>query len=322
MIRILLAILILIACVSCVPEKSDVVQLGRGNWDTGHFQSEIVRLLLMEMGFAVEIVGELSPDVFYTSLQSGRELDLWVNGWFPLHEQFLQNDHVGKIERVGDLLSGEALEGYVMDTRTAREFSISSLDDLRDPNLARVFDRNGNGKADLVGCNPGWACERSIEKHLDSLRLTATVEQIQGEYSLLMADIVALHRRQEPIIYYTWTPSWTAAVLPIGEDLQWLSIDSGNDTSGASVERCSHHPCNLGFSGNTAQAVARADFLQNRPQVRRLLEVIRIPVTDVAEQNALMHTGQDADSDIEAHARAWIDSNRDCVDNWLAQASL
>ncbi|WP_432288488.1 glycine betaine ABC transporter substrate-binding protein [Aminobacter sp. BA135] len=39
---------------------------------------------------------------------------------------------------------------------------------------------DGNGKADLYGCEPGWGCERVIEHQLDAYGLRDTVEEKQG----------------------------------------------------------------------------------------------------------------------------------------------
>jgi glycine betaine/proline transport system substrate-binding protein len=38
--------------------------------------------------------------------------------------------------------------------------------------VAALFDGDGDGKADLIGCNPGWGCEGAINHHLDAFGLT------------------------------------------------------------------------------------------------------------------------------------------------------
>jgi glycine betaine/proline transport system substrate-binding protein len=44
------------------------------------------------------------------------------------------------------------------------------------------FDADGDGKADLAGCIPGWGCERVIEHELTEYGLRDTVTHNQGEY--------------------------------------------------------------------------------------------------------------------------------------------
>ena len=67
--------------------------------------------------------------------------------------------------------------------------------------------------------------------------------------------------------------------------------------------------------------MANADFLDENPSVRRLLEVVVIPLDDIATQNAEMAASDDyTNADIEAAADAWIEANRTVVDGWLVLA--
>jgi glycine betaine/proline transport system substrate-binding protein len=65
--------------------------------------------------------------------------------------------------------------------KTAEQYNISSLDQLLDPEIAKLFDSDGDGKANLTGCNAGWGCESVVEHHLEAYELQDTVEHDQGE---------------------------------------------------------------------------------------------------------------------------------------------
>ena len=72
---------------------------------------------------------------------------------------------------------------------------------------------------------------------------------------------------------------------------------------------------------NDIRAVANTDFLDDNPDIRRLLEVVAIPLSDIAAQNAKMAAADEySDADVQADAEAWIAANRDRVDSWLASA--
>ncbi len=45
--------------------------------------------------------------------------------------------------------------------------------------MQNFFDTNGNGKANLTGCNAGWGCEKVIEYQLDAYGLRDTVNTIK-----------------------------------------------------------------------------------------------------------------------------------------------
>jgi glycine betaine/proline transport system substrate-binding protein len=88
--------------------------------------------------------------------------------WDPLHKDYYNNaGGDAKLMRTGQY-AGPAAQGYLIDKATAEKYNITNIDQLRDPGLAKLFDHDGDGKADLTGCNPGWGCEAMIENHMDA----------------------------------------------------------------------------------------------------------------------------------------------------------
>lgn len=69
--------------------------------------------------------------------------------------------------RKGDYVVNAA-QGYLID-KTAEKYNITNIEQLKDPKIAKLFDADGDGKADLTGCNPGWGCEEAINNHLKAL---------------------------------------------------------------------------------------------------------------------------------------------------------
>jgi len=312
------------------PAPAETISIARATWDTGWFQTEIFIKLLEELGYPVAYPQTMDNLAFYLAAARG-EVDLWVNGWFPSHNVFLKQDAVkGKVQPVGFEVIAGALQGYMVDKRTADALKITSLGDLKKPDVAAVFDRNGNGKADLIGCNVGWGCERVVEHHLDAYDLRATVEQVQGDYSPLMDDVIARYKRGEPILFYTWTPNWTVGTLVPGKDVVWLPVpfpslpidqqDMEDHTIIAGVPGCEADPCAMGFPPNDIRVVANKQFLEKYPDIRRLLESVEIPLEDISRQNAKMLDGEDDYADIQRHAQQWIQGNRDKIDRWLQEA--
>jgi len=309
---------------------AETISIARATWDTGWFQTEIFIKLLEELGYPVAYPQTMDNLAFYLAAARG-EVDLWVNGWFPSHNVFLKQDAVkGKVQPVGFEVIAGALQGYMVDKQTADALKITSLGDLKKPDVAAVFDRNGNGKADLIGCNVGWGCERVVEHHLDAYDLRATVEQVQGDYSPLMDDVIARYKRGEPILFYTWTPNWTVGTLVPGKDVVWLPVpfpslpidqqDMEDLTIIAGVPGCAVDPCAMGFPPNDIRVVANNQFLEKYPDIRRLLESVEIPLEDISRQNAKMLDGEDDYADIQRHAQQWIQGNRDKIDRWLQEA--
>ncbi len=304
------------------------VRLARATWDTGWFQAEIYKLLLERLGYPVEGPTTMGNAEFYAAVAAG-EVDLWPNGWFPAHDAFLSPG--SSVEVVGTSVDDGALQGYFIDATTAEAHGIDNLADLADPELASLFDRDSDGRADLVGCDVGWACALAIDHHLSVFGLEETVEHVQGNYSPLIAETFARYRAGEPVLYFTWTPNWTVGELVPGRDVVWLEVpfeslpgDQAGSTPGGSaiagLDGCSSDPCLAGWPPNDIRAVANADFLAANPAARTLLEQIKIPAADISAQNAeMVNRGGDPD-DIRRHAQQWIDTNLATVQGWIDTA--
>ena len=310
------------------PGEGKTINMAQATWDTGWFHAEIYKQLLGELGYSVQGPTTHDNPPFYQAVAQG-DVDLWVNGWFPLHDTY-RPAFEGQAEIVGAVAKGGALEGYLVDKASVEKFGIKSLEDFKRPEVQEAFDRNGDGKADLVACPPGWGCEINIEHHLDAYELREHINPIKASYSASMADALAAYQAGEPILFYTWTPNWTVNALVPGKDVMWIEVPEVNlpgdlaDLADAAVlpgvEGCVADPCMLGFPANDISPVANSSFLADNPAAAKLLEVAAIPLPAIYAQNAAMNDGAGSPDDIRQQAAEWIATNRDLVDGWLEAA--
>lgn len=311
-----------------MPGEGTTVHLARATWDTGWFQAAIYQRALEELGYDIQGPTTLDNPPFYQSVAQG-DVHLWVNGWFPLHNTY-EDAFADGAEKVGFVAQGGALQGYLVDKATAEAMDITSLEDFKRDDVKEAFDADGDGRADMVACPPGWGCEVVIEHHLDAYDLRDHVNPIKAAYSASMADAIGRYQAGEPILFYTWTPNWTVGVLQPGEDVVWIEVAEPNlpddqahladQTEVAGVTGCVNDPCLMGWPANDIQPVANSAFLEANPAVRALLEEMRIPLDDIFAQNARMNEGEDSEAEILAHADEWIEANRDRFDGWLDKA--
>ena len=310
------------------------VTMARATWDTGWFQAAIYAQLVEELGYEVNDPAELTRDAntFYPAVAQ-EEVDFWANGWFPLHNIYLSRelfsgDQISEpIEPIGFEVRAGAIQGYLIDKATADANGITSMSDLADASIAALFDEDGDGQADLHGCNEGWGCHLKIDSHISELDWGPNVEQVFSNYNDLINDIVRPKvEAGEPVLFYTWTPNWTIDVLRPGEDVVWLESpaleeDAGLDSVSGLTGCAGDDPCDLGWPVNDIRAVANTEFLDENPPIRRLLEVVEIPLQDIADQNARMAMSAEySESQIRMDAADWIEANRSLVDSWLETA--
>lgn len=284
------------------------------------FQTLIVMKALEELGYTVKPIQEIEYATGHLALAQG-DATFMADHWDPLHIDFYENAGGDeKLFREG-VFSPGALQGYLIDKKTADAHGITNVEQLKDPQIARLFDSSGNGKADLAGCNPGWGCEAVIEHHLEAYGLKDTVDHRQGQYSAIIADTIARFEQGEPVLYYTWTPYWVSGVLVPGEDVVWLEVPFSS-LPGARAEVSTALPDgrDFGFQANDQRIVANRDFAEAHPDAAHLFSIMRLSANDISAQNHRMRDGEDSEADIERHADAWIRANQERFDAWVAEA--
>lgn len=302
-----------------MPGKGKTIKMAQASWDTGWFHAEIYSQLFQKLGYKVQGPTTLDAPAFYQAVSQG-DMDLWVNGWFPLHNTF-KPAFEGSAEIIGSVAKGGALQGYLIDKKAADEFHIKSLADFKRPEVKKAFDRNGDGKADMVACPPGWGCEIRISDTMKALDLGNDINTIKAGYSASMADAIAAYQAGEHILFYTWTPNWTVNQLKPGKDVVWITVPDTDKMDmpkpAKGVKACVSDPCQMGFQANDIVPVANDDFIDANPAVKTLLKEVQIPLPDIYAQNAAMNKGDD---DIKAQAAAWIKDHNDEVTKWLDDA--
>ncbi|ESQ17476.1 MAG: glycine betaine/L-proline ABC transporter substrate-binding protein ProX [Thiohalocapsa sp. PB-PSB1] len=284
------------------------------------FQTLLVMKALEELGYEVEDIKEIEYAAGHIAVANG-DATFMADHWNPLHIDFYKEAGGDqKLYREGTYSEG-ALQGYLIDKATADQYDITNIAQFKNPEIAELFDTDGDGKADLAGCTPGWGCEKVIEHHLDAYGLREHINHNQGSYSAIMADTIARYNQGQPIFYYTWMPYWISGVLVPGKDVTWLQVPfSSLPGERKNVDTTLPDGSNYGFQANTQHIIANREFAQANPAAAKLFAIMQVSNNDISAQNLRMRDGEDSAADIEKHADAWIAANRAKFDSWLEQA--
>lgn len=316
-----------------LPGKGKTVQPARATWSTGYFLEAIYSRALKDLGYQVKKPKQVSNPIFFKSVYQG-DVDFWANGWFPLHYAQLgmpYDEYKKKASICGTVAKGGALQGYLVSKSAVDKFNIKSLDDFKRDEVKKAFDGNGDGKADLVACPPGWGCEKVITHHFDVYDLSDHINPIKAGYSAAMADAVARNKSGEPVFFYTWTPNWTVNLFKPGKDVMWINVPETNPSEAQKgYEKAMEHenvpgavtdPVKMGFPGNDINVVANNKFLADNPAVAELFKIMSIPFEDIAAQNAKMFEGENTDKDVTRHVDEWIETHKSLWEGWLKEAA-
>lgn len=284
-----------------------------------HFRGEILNIGLRELGYEVEEPRETEYAVMMQALASG-DADYTAHLWEKLHDSFYQKAGGDKrMIQAGTLIPGVS-QGYLVDKKTADAHNITSVEDLKKPEIAKLFDSNDDGKADLTGCNPGWGCELVIEHHLKAYGLADTVTHNQGSYFALMADTIARYKQGKPILYYTWSPQWISGVLVPDTDVVYLGVPKTDLPDGKNDVDTMVDGKNLGFAVDRIRTVLNKNFAEENPAAAKFLSLATISANDESAQNLKMEEGEKKPKDIQRHAKEWVEANRETFDQWLTEA--
>lgn len=300
-----------------LPGKGIKVQPLQSSIAEETFQTLLVNKAMQKLGYEVLPIREVEYATAHLAISNG-DATYMANHWDPLQADFYKNSGGDdKLYREGEY-SGSAVQGYLIDKKTADEYKISNIEQLKDPKIAKLFDADGDGKADLIGCTPGWACEGVIEHHLTAYQLRGTVTHVQGTYAALIADGIARFKSGKPVLYFAWTPYWVSAELRPGRDVVWLQVPftalPGNQ---ADLNTALPNGKNYGFLLNTQKIVANKQFTQANPAAAKLFAIMKLPVGDINAQNLAMTQGQNKPADIERHADGWIKAHQAEFDGWI-----
>lgn len=309
-----------------MPGEGRTVTPARATWDTFWFGGTILQIGLETLGYEVEEPKTLNNPARYPALAQG-EIDYETDTVMPNATAFVDKTR-DDVVLVGPIMNPGSIQGYLIDRKTAEANGITSVEDLKRPEIVRLFDDDKDGKADLTGCNPGWNCEKIINHHLKVYGLEGTVKHVQGEYNVLVGSAVARYKAGNPVLLYAWYPNTATVQMLPDKDLVWLQVShtdlpSGKkDTALPGIKGCAGgaDPCNTGWSVTEYYIAANRNWLAGNPAAARLFDSVKIHLEDRVVQNMAMKNGEDSEKDLRRHAEEWIARNRADFDGWVAAA--
>lgn len=277
------------------------------------YWGEIVRIGLEELGYEVAPAILLQVPASHIAVAQG-QIDYIATEYSPLQDSYYEKVK-DRASRIGTLITG-AKQGYLIDKKTAERYNIRYFpESFRDPEIAKIFDTNNNGKANLAGCEPGWGCAKIIEYQLDKWDLNSTVEQDQASYNPMFSDVLARFRAGKPVLYYTWTPNFTTAVLQPGKDVVWLEARHCTTPSGECGDS------NTGWSQSDIHIMANNEFLASNPAARKFFELVKIPLADANAEYLKDHEHSLRNEEqVYEDAKMWVKAHKNEFEEWIRRA--
>jgi|TARA_B110000211_G_scaffold233977_1_gene301883 glycine betaine/proline transport system substrate-binding protein len=312
-----------------MPGEGKTVRFARSDsLGASYVQTEILTKMMEDLGYDVDLT-TIGMSAFFQAAAQG---DLDMTGDINVPQRKPQYDTVAdRLALLGNgMIQGGGTNGYVIDKATAEKYDITDVGQLKDPELAKVFDSDGDGTANLANCDPGWSCGDVVEHQLKDFGLSDTVESIRAKYEPLMGEVFARYAQGEPVFYYTWAPSFVTEKLKPGEDVVWLPIpfdslpegvtsESGHEVAGVIGCAGGQDPCRMATGSWNWKIAANREFIADNPAIVKLSESVSWPLDQWSTWEVQMGESN-TDRAIKAIAAEWIESNQDQYNAWVEAA--
>jgi len=176
------------------------------------------------VGYKVEFPKDLQNSIFYNAIILG-DIDYWANAWFPNHDGYITKKFYEKVQKIGYIVKAGGLQGYMASKDAIEKYNIKSLEDFKRDEVKKTFDRNKDGKADLIACSPGWPCLDITKHHIKVYGLKQHINLVStSSYEASLASAMGAFKNGEHILLYTWLPNWIIFKLKPGKDVMWINV--------------------------------------------------------------------------------------------------
>lgn len=265
------------------------------------------------MGMEAEIVDGLSDgSVIAAGMDKGDgSADVYTDFWMPsragLWDKYVEG---AKTVGVNEPYSGTQriyVPAYMAD-------KVSSIEDLRKPEIAALFDSDGNGKGEYWAGEIGWKSTRQWKVKFKSYGLDDLWEAAAITEAAFKGQLKSAYSKEEPALFYRWTPEAMFAEYDLSaieepartEGCENVDLDK-EDWLEASTFNCA--------SSVASVYVAYSKSLEKRnPAVAKMLSQIKL---DPEAINGWILKINGDKMDPRDVAEEWVKDNMDTVNSWI-----
>lgn len=303
-------------CVApALAQAADVV-LGVPNWPTGAATSYILKEV-MEENYGLDVEMQTGTNaVIFEGMDRG-SIDVHPEVWLP-NQQSLHDKYVN--ER-GTVVQGKhgipAVQGICVTRETSEKYGITSIYDLTNPDVAALFDRDGDGMGELR--IEAAAASGPVEMvRAKSYGYDQTFELQELDEALHIARLDASVKSKTPYVFFCYKPKHVFAmydlvmleepehnpdtwhVLQPAEDPNWLE-NSNADSAWPAAYLYLHYAKSLE---------------ERQPLVASMLQNFQLTSDQMTQISYELVVDK---MDMESFAKKWVGEHQDVVSLWLNQ---
>lgn len=320
--RVLILLLAVIAICGCVAAEQSVtdetvapsgsietIVFSDLNWSSAQIQNRIAQYIVEKgYGYPTDVVfGATLP-----LLQGLRRGDVHVNLeiWLPnIVEAWYEALENGEVVEIGTSLGRDWQSAFVIPAYLQEQYpELDSVEDLKDERFKALFATpQTGGKARLVSCVIGWACEEVNAIQVEGYGLEAHVHiMTPGDGAALNADLYGAYEKGEPWLGYQWGTNDPALLL----DLVQLEEPAYSEECWSTTKACA-------YEDSTIVIAVHPDLLEAAPDVVEMLRAWGFRIDIYREVAAWQYENSDASTNDAA--LWWLNGNADIWRGWVTE---
>ncbi len=297
-----------------VAQAADVV-IGVPNWPSVLATAHVLKGALEEnLGLEVELQNGTNPVVF-EAMDSGAmhvHPEVWLPNQVNLNTKFVQEK--GSVKQNPNGVAGD--QGMCVTKGTADRTGIVNISDLSDPDMAKNFDTDGDGKGEVWIGAAGWASTNVEKIRAKSYGYAETMQLKEMDETLALAEVDNAVAGDGNIVFFCYTPHHMFALHelvqlkePAYDDSKWTVIQPTDDPEWLEKSEA-------GVAWNTAYLHIHyaASLEESQPEAAKMLSQVKLN-TDVV--SAMTYALVVEKQDPAEFAKKWLADNADMVDSWL-----
>ena len=289
------------------PGPKETIVFSDLNWTSAQVQDRIAQYIVEKgYGYPTEVVfGSTLP--LFQGLRRG-DSHVTMEIWLPNQDEaWMEAQAVGEVVSVGESLGKDWQSAFVIPAYLQAEYpDLDSVDDLKDDQFKALFETpETGGKARLVSCVIGWACEEVNAAQVVGYDLEDHVHVVNpGDGAALNADLYGAYEKQEPWLGYQWGTNDPALLL----DLVRLEEPAYTDQCWFTTKACAYEDA-------TILIAVHPEMLSRAPDVVAMLRHWDFNINVYKGVAAWMSDNEGATS--ADAALWWLNSNPDVWEGWV-----
>ncbi|MCG8294179.1 MULTISPECIES: choline ABC transporter substrate-binding protein [Pseudomonas] len=272
------------------PEQCQTVRFSDVGWTDITVTTAMTSVVLEALGYKTH-TNMISVPVTYKSLAGGKDLDVFLGNWMPTMENDIkQYRDAGTVETVR-----ANLENAKYTLAVPQALYDKGLKDFAD--IVKFKDELG-GK--IYGIEPGNDGNRTIQSMIDKDAFglkSAGFKLVQSSEAGMLSQVDRSQKRGEAVVFLGWEPH------PMNKRFAMKYLTGGDEFFGPD------------FGKATVLTNTRKGYAQECSNVGQLLKNLSFTLDMESE---LMGKVLDDKMKADAAAKAWLKSNPQVLDTWLA----